>query len=163
MIQLVENKQYIYFYVEVGILFILVKSLFLFVIVRLLLNICSYSKPKIYLVIKGTIMSTTIIPTEMTFFARFESDILSGKKTITIRDEAESYYVPGTTVDVSTYEDGRWFCRLNILTVEPIAFNDLNDFHAQQENMTLAELKAIIHDIYPGIEQLYVVNYALVK
>ena len=108
-------------------------------------------------------MSTTIVPTEMTFFSRFEGDILSGKKTITIRDEAESYYVPGTTVDVSTYEEGRWFCRLNILTVEPIAFNDLNEFHAQQENMTLSELKAVIHDIYPGIEKLYVVNYALVK
>ncbi|SMY15305.1 N(4)-acetylcytidine aminohydrolase [Photobacterium aquimaris] len=108
-------------------------------------------------------MTTPIIPTEMTFFARFESDILSGKKTITIRDEAERHYVPGTTVDVSTYEDGRWFCRLEILSVEPIAFSDLNDFHAQQENMTLTELKAVINDIYPGIEKLYVVNYTLVK
>ncbi|OBU18412.1 ASCH domain-containing protein [Photobacterium aquimaris] len=108
-------------------------------------------------------MTTPTIPTEMTFFTRFESDILSGKKTITIRDEAESHYVPGTTVDVSTYEDGRWFCRLEILSVEPIAFSDLNDFHAQQENMTLTELKAVINDIYPGIEKLYVVNYALVK
>ena len=108
-------------------------------------------------------MTITTIPTEMTFFARFENDILSGKKTITIRDETESHYVPGTTVDVSTYEDGRWFCRLDILTVEPIAFSELNDFHAEQENMILAELKAVIHDIYPGIEKLYVVNYALVK
>ena len=29
--------------------------------------------------------------------------------------------------------------------------------------MTLTDLKAVIHDIYPGIEKLYVVNYALVK
>ena len=31
-----------------------------------------------------------IAPTTMTFFSRFENDILSGKKTITIRDKKES-------------------------------------------------------------------------
>jgi len=31
---------------------------------------------------------------EMTFFERFEADILSGKKTITIRDEAEKITFP---------------------------------------------------------------------
>ena len=46
-------------------------------------------------------------PTIMTFFERFETDILSGKKTITIRDESENNYVPGSTVTVSTLEGGR--------------------------------------------------------
>jgi len=101
-------------------------------------------------------------PTTMTFFERFETDILSGKKTITIRDEAEKYYVPGSTVIVSTFEDGREFCQLTILAVEPILFTELSDFHAEQENMTLTVLKAVIQDIYPGIEQLYVVSYQLV-
>ncbi|OAN18110.1 ASCH domain-containing protein [Photobacterium jeanii] len=102
-------------------------------------------------------------PTEMTFFERFEADILASKKTITIRDEAESHYKVGSVVDVSTYEDDRWFCQLKILDVSPIQFSALNDFHAEQENMTLDELKAVIHDIYPGIEQLYVVTYQLVE
>jgi len=101
-------------------------------------------------------------PTTMTFFERFETDILSGKKTITIRDEAEKHYVPGTTVTVSTFEDGREFCQLSILAVEPILFSELSDFHAEQENMTLTVLKDVIQDIYPGIEQLYVVSYKLV-
>ena len=100
-------------------------------------------------------------PTTMTFFECFETDILSGKKTITIRDESENNYVPGSTVTVSTLESGREFCQLVILSVVPILFSDLTDFHAEQENMTLAALKVVIQDIYPGIEQLYVVSYKL--
>ncbi|MGR5128968.1 N(4)-acetylcytidine aminohydrolase [Photobacterium swingsii] len=99
----------------------------------------------------------------MTFFERFEADILAKKKTITIRDEAESHYQVGSVVDVSTYEDGRWFCKLKIQAVTPVLFSELTDFHAQQENMTLPELKSVIQDIYPNIESLYVVTYQLVE
>lgn len=101
-------------------------------------------------------------PTEMTFFERFEADILAGKKTITLRDESESDYLPNTYVKVKTLEQGRFFCQLKILKVEPVLFSELNNFHAQQENMTLAELKAVIQDIYPGIQQLYMISYELV-
>lgn len=102
-------------------------------------------------------------PTTMTFFARFEADILSGKKVITIRDESEKDYQPGSVVDVSTLEEGRWFCRLKIQSVEPVLFSELNEFHAEQENMTLPQLKQVINDIYPGIESLYVIQYELVE
>ncbi|CAM3714170.1 N(4)-acetylcytidine aminohydrolase [Parendozoicomonas haliclonae] len=100
---------------------------------------------------------------KMTFFERFEADILSGKKTITIRDEAEKGYVPGSVVQVSTYEDDRWFCELKILSVTPIKFSELTEFHAEQENMTLPQLKDVIQEIYPGIESLYVIQYQLVS
>ncbi|WP_028115940.1 N(4)-acetylcytidine aminohydrolase [Ferrimonas senticii] len=99
--------------------------------------------------------------TEMTFFERFEADILSGKKTITIRDEAEKNFEVGSVVEVSTFEDGRHFCRLQINAVEPILFSELTDYHAEQENMTLPQLKAVIDEIYPGIQQLYVISYQL--
>lgn len=101
-------------------------------------------------------------PTSMTFFERFESDILSGKKVITIRDESEKDYVVGTEVEVSTYEDNRHFCRLAIDAVDPINFDDLNQYHAEQENMTLEELKNIIEEIYPNKGQLYVISYHIV-
>ncbi len=100
-------------------------------------------------------------PTTMTFFARFEADILSGKKVITIRDESEKDYQVGSVVDVSTLEEGRWFCRLKIKSVQPVLFSELNEFHAEQENMTLPQLKQVINDIYPGIESLYVIQYEL--
>ncbi|EHA1126638.1 ASCH domain-containing protein [Vibrio navarrensis] len=100
-------------------------------------------------------------PNKITFFERFESDILSGKKTITIRDEAESHYVPGSQVDVATFEDDRLFCRIEILSVEPISLSELNDHHASQENMTLPVLKEVIAEIYPGLESLYVIAYKL--
>ena len=101
--------------------------------------------------------------TEMTFFERFEADIISGKKTITLRDKTESDYVPNTIVEVKTLEQSRFFCRLKILNVEPILFTELNDFHAKQENMTLPELNTVIQDIYPGIQQLYMISYELVQ
>ncbi|WP_039555724.1 N(4)-acetylcytidine aminohydrolase [Vibrio vulnificus] len=73
--------------------------------------------------------------------------------------QVDSVYQPGTTVEVSTLEEGRVFCQLKILSVEPIAFSALNQFHAEQENMTLETLKEVIQEIYPGIEQLYVIQY----
>lgn len=99
----------------------------------------------------------------MTFFERFESDILSGKKTITIRDASEQNYEPGAVVQVSTYEHNRWFCALKIASVTAITFNQLNEFHAKQENMTLTELQAVIRDIYPNVSELFVIAYELVN
>jgi len=108
-------------------------------------------------------MSLAMVPkSKITFFERFEVDILSGKKTLTIRNEEEKDYQPNTQVDVYTYEQERWFCCLIILRVEPILFEDLTIEHARQENMTLSELKTIIQEIYPGINQLYVIYYELV-
>ncbi|MDE8602203.1 N(4)-acetylcytidine aminohydrolase [Marinomonas sp. RSW2] len=99
---------------------------------------------------------------KITFFERFEADILSGKKTITIRDEAEKDYAPNSVVQVSTYENDRWFCALKIQSVDAIAFSQLSEFHAQQENMTLPELKNVIQEIYPDVERLYVISYELI-
>ena len=99
---------------------------------------------------------------KITFFERFENDIVSGKKTITIRDAAEKDYAPGSIVQVSTYEDDRCFCALKINAVNAITVDQLSDFHAMQENMTLPELKQVIQEIYPNIQQLYVISYQLV-
>lgn len=99
---------------------------------------------------------------EITFFERFEADILSGKKTITIRDESEKGYTAGSIVQVSTFEDARWFCALKIISVKAIQYDALSEFHAQQENMTLPELKAIIREIYPDATDLYVISYEFV-
>lgn len=98
----------------------------------------------------------------ITFFERFEADILSGKKTITIRDETEKDYALNSVVQVSTYEEGRWFCQLRIQSIAPIKVSELSDFHAKQENMALPELKDIIQEIYPNIEKLYVISYELI-
>jgi uncharacterized protein YqfB (UPF0267 family) len=99
--------------------------------------------------------------TKMTFFERFEADIVSGKKTITLRDEAEKAYRVGSVVPVSTFEEGRQFCHLRILSVEPILLDELTEQHAKQENMTLTELKKVIGEIYPGEEQLYAIAFEL--
>ena len=99
----------------------------------------------------------------ITFFERFEANILSGKKTITIRDESEKDYSPNSIVQVSTYENDRWFCALRIKNIQSIAFSQLSDFHAKQENMTLLELKGVIHKIYPNVQSFYVISYEMVN
>lgn len=99
---------------------------------------------------------------ETSFFNRFVPDILSGKKVITIRDENEKNFLVGSIVDVKTFEENEWFCRIKIVDVEPISFDALNDFHATQENMSLTELKGVISDIYPEVNQLWVISYQLV-
>ena len=97
----------------------------------------------------------------ITFFKRFQDDILSRKKTITIRDSSECYYQHGSVVEVFTLEEKEWFCQVKILAIERIMFADLGEVHAKSENMTLEELRETISKIYPGTEELFIISYAL--
>mgnify|MGYP000654264918 CR=1 FL=1 len=97
----------------------------------------------------------------ITFYSRFEQDILSGLKTITIRNFDESDYEVGVVMNAATYKDNRHFAKLKLLSITPIHFDDLNEIHAKQENMTLLELKNIISDIYPNQKQLFVLQFEL--
>lgn len=97
---------------------------------------------------------------EITFFSRFEQDIMAGRKTITIRDASESHFQPGEVLRVSRNEDGVFFCFIDVLSVTPIRLDALTEAHAQQENMTLSELKQVINDIYPGLDELFVIAFS---
>lgn len=99
---------------------------------------------------------------KITFFSRFEADILSGKKTITIRDKAESHFKPNQELTVFTYETDRFFARIKVISVTPVQFDKLNEQHALQENMTLAELKQVIKEIYPNDNQFFVIHFQLI-
>ncbi|MDO6621170.1 N(4)-acetylcytidine aminohydrolase [Shewanella sp. 6_MG-2023] len=98
----------------------------------------------------------------ITFFSRFETDILSGAKTITLRDDSESHFIAGETLTVSTFEEDKWFCDIKVISVNTVPFTQLTDLHAQQENMPLAVLKTLIQEVYPGIEQLYEIKFKVV-
>ncbi|EJQ7999665.1 N(4)-acetylcytidine aminohydrolase [Cronobacter sakazakii] len=100
---------------------------------------------------------------DITFYTRFQQDILAGTKTITIRDESEAHFMPGQRLRTGRYEDNGYFCTLEVLRVTPVTLAQLNEEHAQQENMTLAELKKVIADIYPGINELYVIAFKKVE
>ncbi|AHG73856.1 N(4)-acetylcytidine aminohydrolase [Mannheimia bovis] len=99
---------------------------------------------------------------KITFFSRFEADIVSGKKTITIRDKSESYFHPNQELAVFTNETDRFFANIKVLSVTPIQYDELNDQHAQQENMSLAELKKVIREIYPNDDSFFVIDFKLI-
>ncbi|MDP8079824.1 N(4)-acetylcytidine aminohydrolase [Phocoenobacter skyensis] len=99
---------------------------------------------------------------KITFFERFEQDILSSKKTITIRDKAESYFKPNQILEVFTNETDRFFAKIQVSSVTPILFEQLNEEHAKQENMTLEQLKTVIRDIYPNDNEFFVIEYKLI-
>lgn len=99
------------------------------------------------------------MPNDITFFARFEKDILAGRKTITIRDETESHFRPGQRLRTGRYEDNTYFCTLEVISITPVTLNELNDEHARQENMTLTGLRQVISEIYPGLDKLYVIAF----
>ncbi|MEH8023331.1 N(4)-acetylcytidine aminohydrolase [Gallibacterium anatis] len=101
---------------------------------------------------------------EITFYQCFRENILNGSKTITIRDDSEKDFKIGSVIDVFTFEQHQWFAKIKILAVTPIQFSQLTEMHAQQENMTLTELKQVIQQIYPtNVEQLFVIHYQLVS
>ncbi|WP_435948170.1 N(4)-acetylcytidine aminohydrolase [Dryocola sp. BD586] len=96
---------------------------------------------------------------DITFFQRFEADIVAGRKTITLRDEAESHFQPGQLLRVGRYEDDVWFCNIKVTDVSPVLLSELTEEHARQENMTLPQLKEVIGEIYPGLNELYVISF----
>ncbi len=100
---------------------------------------------------------------KITFFSRFEVDILAGKKTITIRDKSESYFQPQQELKVFTNETNRLFAHIRVISVTPIHFEQLNEQHAKQENMSLAELKQVIKDIYPNDNDFFVIEFELIE
>ncbi|MGD8110649.1 N(4)-acetylcytidine aminohydrolase [Vibrio sp. TRT 21S02] len=102
-------------------------------------------------------------PRKITFFEFLTPLILSGQKTITIRDESESHYVPGTDVEVYTLETDRKVCDIHIESIEPIQFDEIGQYHAEQEFIELPKLKQIIRDIYPNTDTLYVITYRLLS
>jgi uncharacterized protein YqfB (UPF0267 family) len=106
-------------------------------------------------------MSVSNYP-EFTFFSRFVADIQAGRKTITIRDESEADWQPGQRLALFTNPELQPFGTIEVLSVKAVAFEDLNDEHARQENMTLPELKAVIRAIYPELPPLYVIEFTLV-
>ncbi|WP_435250550.1 N(4)-acetylcytidine aminohydrolase [Vibrio sp. nBUS_14] len=96
----------------------------------------------------------------MTFFTRLERQILSGKKTATIRDKSESHYYPGQVVEAFTHEDERKICRLEIVDVENVEFEKLCRKHAKAENLPFVfMLKWLLRKIYPTESSLYFVSF----
>lgn len=99
---------------------------------------------------------------KITFFSRFEPDIVAGKKTITIRDQSESYFKPAQQLAVFTNETNRLFAHIEVISVTPIQFDDLNHQHAKQENMSLEQLKQVIREIYPEENIFFVIEFKLI-
>ncbi|MEB8284376.1 N(4)-acetylcytidine aminohydrolase [Aeromonas veronii] len=100
---------------------------------------------------------------EFTFFSRFVADLQAGRKTITIRDESEANWQPGQRLALFTNPEHQPFGIIEVLSVKAVAFDELNDEHARQENMTLPELKQVIRDIYPDLPPLYVIEFQLLE
>ncbi|MDO4626496.1 MAG: N(4)-acetylcytidine aminohydrolase [Pasteurellaceae bacterium] len=100
---------------------------------------------------------------DITFFQRFEADILAKRKTITIRDKSESHFKIGDILAVGRFEDEQYFCTIKVLNVSPITLDKLTQIHAKQENMTLNELKSVIQEIYPNEQEFYVIEFELIS
>lgn len=98
-------------------------------------------------------------PNDITFFQRFQEDILTGRKTITIRDESESHFKSGDVLRVGRYEDDGYFCTIEVTGTSTVTLDTLTEKHADQENMSLAELKQVIAEIYPDQRQFYVIDF----
>ena len=99
---------------------------------------------------------------DITFFQRFQEDILAGRKTITIRDAGESHFKTGDVLRVGRFEDDGYFCTIEVAATSEVTLDTLNDEHARQENMTLPQLKSVIAEIYPGQQQFYVIAFRLI-
>ncbi len=100
-------------------------------------------------------------PNDITFFQRFQEDILAGRKTITIRNADESHFKTGDVLRVGRYEDDGYFCTISVVATSAVTLDTLTVRHGEQENMTLAQLRQVITEIYPGEDQFYVIEFKI--
>ena len=100
---------------------------------------------------------------DITFYQRFEADILTGRKSITIRDKSESHFKAGDILRVGRSEDNQYFCTIEVLSVSPITLDELTEQHAKQENMTLGELREVIQGIYLKEELFYLIKFKIIS
>ena len=100
---------------------------------------------------------------DITFYQRFEADILAGRKTITIRDKSESHFKAGDILRVGRFEDNQYFCTIEVLSVSPITLDELTEQHAAQENMSLVELRKVIRGIYLKEELFYLIKFKIIS
>lgn len=92
---------------------------------------------------------------QLSFFKRLEKQLLSGKKTATIRSVQEGDYQVGQSVDACRHEDGGFICRLTIRAIEPVSLDSLTRVHAQAENLPFVFLlKRILRRLYNEDEAL---------
>ena len=98
---------------------------------------------------------------DITFYQRFEADILAGRKTITIRDKSESHFKAGDILRVGRFEDDQYFCTIEVLSVSPITLDELTEQHDAQENMSWVELREVIKTIYPNENEFFMINFHL--
>ena len=104
-------------------------------------------------------MYRAIVLNNITFYQHFEADILTGRKTITIRDKSESHFKASDILRVGRFEDNQYFCTIEVLSVSPITLDELTEQHAKLENMGLNELKEVIQGIYPDEELFYLMTF----
>ena len=64
-----------------------------------------------------------------------------------------------TSKPVGRFEDDGYFCTIEVVGTSTVTLDTLTDKHAQQENMTLEELKRVIAEIYPDQTQFYVIDF----
>ncbi|STR43948.1 ASCH domain [Klebsiella michiganensis] len=99
-------------------------------------------------------------PNDITFFQRFQDDILAGRKTITIRDATESHFKTGDVLRVGRYEDDGYFCTIRVVATSTVTLDTLSETaRAAGEIMTLAQLREVIAEIYPEEKQFYVIEF----
>jgi uncharacterized protein YqfB (UPF0267 family) len=60
---------------------------------------------------------------------------------------------------VGRYEDDGYFCTISVTATSTVTLDTLTERHAEQENMTLAQLRQVIAAIYPGEDQFYVIEF----
>ena len=89
---------------------------------------------------------------DITFFQRFQEDILAGRKTITIRDAAESHFKPGDVLRVGRYEDDGYFCTIAVTATSTVTLDTLTEEHARQEDVRGEEAAArgLVHAVAPA-------------
>lgn len=100
---------------------------------------------------------------DITFYQRFEADILAGRKMITIRDKSENHFKVGDILRARRFEDNEYFCTIEVLSITPITLDEFTEQHLEMANMDdLDKPKEILWGTYPNKKQYYIILFKLI-
>lgn len=98
-------------------------------------------------------------PNDITFFNVSRMTFWLGVKPSPSATSLNRTSKTGDVLRVGRFEDDGYFCTIEVTATSTVTLDTLTEKHAEQENMTLTELKKVIADIYPDQTQFYVIEF----
>ncbi|PXK99509.1 ASCH domain-containing protein [Klebsiella variicola] len=98
-------------------------------------------------------------PMTLPFFSVFRRTSLPGAKRLLSAMRRNRILNRVTSCALGAMKMTAIFCTIAVTATSTVTLDTLTEQHAQQENMTLEQLRQVIREIYPAEDRFYVIEF----